>query len=202
MSSIGGCSRQGRSDVDRGDVPGAVTCEGMQETDTMTSSREGLFCHSCGHEWVPHFDNPPKRCPRCRSTLWNVPSRQVECQRCGMVWMSKDGKPRKCPSCGSFHWDTPPEYNRCLRCGNEWKSRGVGRTLKCYMCGSYQWDATEEDLEAFELVGVYDSSLVEDILDSYDSGDGCVRISIDRGIPFCRVQKVIRKRRGGCVIRM
>ena len=34
----------------------------------------GYRCERCGHEWIPRdFENEPKSCPKCNSTLWNKP---------------------------------------------------------------------------------------------------------------------------------
>lgn len=30
-----------------------------------------LACTRCGHTWVPRFDEPPERCPKCNSPYWN-----------------------------------------------------------------------------------------------------------------------------------
>lgn len=53
----------------------------------------------------------PRRCPDCRSTLWNEPPRTVRCQRCGHAWNMRKRKIHdselSCPRCKSVKWDVP-----------------------------------------------------------------------------------------------
>jgi DNA-directed RNA polymerase subunit RPC12/RpoP len=37
-----------------------------------TNSPKKYNCTKCDHTWAGKTDEPPKRCPNCRSTVWNV----------------------------------------------------------------------------------------------------------------------------------
>jgi rubredoxin len=38
----------------------------------------GYRCDRCGYEWLPHEGEPePKICPKCASTFWDIPKKQV-----------------------------------------------------------------------------------------------------------------------------
>jgi len=35
-----------------------------------------FICERCGHEWLPRDpDDPPRRCPACKSPYWDRPRR-------------------------------------------------------------------------------------------------------------------------------
>jgi len=47
----------------------------------ITISHAGFKCERCGHEWVPLRERRPKVCPRCKSTVWDSPAKQVSGRR-------------------------------------------------------------------------------------------------------------------------
>lgn len=82
----------------------------------MTSDAERdapvLTCERCGESWRRRGEARPRRCPRCGSSLWNVPAGRYACTRFGHGWTSRtSGAPRICPRCKSVRWDAPPKRN-------------------------------------------------------------------------------------------
>lgn len=71
-----------------------------------TVRRKNRLCMVCGYTWESKGDRLPRRCPKCRSTEWNVSERRaVECVRCGHRWVPRGGHvPKKCPHCKSPDW--------------------------------------------------------------------------------------------------
>lgn len=38
-----------------------------------------FICERCGHEWIPRDpDEPPRRCPACKSPYWDRPRRDAK----------------------------------------------------------------------------------------------------------------------------
>lgn len=37
-----------------------------------------LRCRRCGHVWIPRQTKLPQKCPKCRSSLWNVERKTKE----------------------------------------------------------------------------------------------------------------------------
>lgn len=88
-----------------------------------------LKCARCAHTWLPRSEQPPHRCPRCRSELWDgsapagvCPCTVLTCARCAHEWQPrvrpagagkpcrrcKTGRlvpaPRRCPRCQTWEW--------------------------------------------------------------------------------------------------
>lgn len=108
-------------------------------------SKEGyreISCRRCSYKWMSR--TVPKRCPQCRTTLWNVPPNPINrCIQCGHEWSSNTADPKKCPSCQSQKWNRATSRHECRRCGHEWKGRFEERPKRCPSCHSVKWD---EDL--------------------------------------------------------
>lgn len=47
----------------------------------MNDTVPAYRCAVCGHLWVPRRKEPPRQCPRCRSTYW----RGKRCELCGDI---------------------------------------------------------------------------------------------------------------------
>ena len=43
-------------------------------------------CLRCSWEWVPRVENP-KKCPRCKSYLWENKKELEKCEKCGKHFM-------------------------------------------------------------------------------------------------------------------
>ncbi|MDO5861217.1 MAG: hypothetical protein Q4Q58_00160 [Thermoplasmata archaeon] len=159
---------------------------------TPTSTHVGpLVCVRCSYEWIPRKEEPPKRCPRCRSIKWNDEHLRVTCLRCGHMWNSHDGNPKRCPKCGSHQWNVPPRTFECKRCGNVWDSKGSKMPKRCPSCYSRQWDTERVPEEEPEGRSSADAELETAVMDAYRKGHGCVQISIALGVPYSVVRGII-----------
>lgn len=104
------------------------------------------YCYRCGHLWTPKADKPPKRCPRCHSSRWDVPERKVRrCKFCGMEFeMGSLDVP--CPSCGRLQQEALTNASlHCNQCDYEWIRRGSDNPKRCPMCRSADWNLPKAD---------------------------------------------------------
>ena len=104
-----------------------------------------LTCKICFHTWKPKNSSLyPQRCPKCRSTRWNI-STPVNntCMRCGHKWVSNGKEPTKCPSCHSSKWNMKSFRCVCKKCGHVWYKKKNGTPKKCPFCKSYYWNVPQ-----------------------------------------------------------
>lgn len=120
-----------------------------------------------------------------------VSDREKVCGRCGHVWLSHTDTPVRCPNCGTYHWQGKPSINRCVACGHTWFSRSSQTPLRCPKCKTRSWMDSESRTRAVSQKGVT-SDRTKDVIARYRSGDGCVKISIDTGIPLSTVIAMLR----------
>ena len=106
------------------------------------SSETILTCRICSHTWKPKNSNAsPQRCPKCRSTRWNMDMPvNNRCVRCGHTWISNGKEPTKCPVCHSSRWNTKSTRCMCKKCGHVWEKKKSGTPKKCPLCKSYYWN--------------------------------------------------------------
>lgn len=110
--------------------------------DKQNSSETILTCKICSHTWKPKDSGSyPQRCPKCRSTRWNIgmPVNNA-CVRCGHKWVSNGKEPTKCPSCHSSKWNMKSFRCVCSRCGHVWEKKKEGMPKKCPCCKTYYWN--------------------------------------------------------------
>ena len=109
--------------------------------DARAPSQPSVYCYRCGHLWVPKTDRPPRRCPRCHSSRWDVPERKLRlCKFCGTEFqMDSLGDP--CPSCGRRQDEGLTERSlRCNQCDYEWRRKSETLPKTCPMCRSVEWN--------------------------------------------------------------
>lgn len=100
--------------------------------------RQKLYCYRCGHIWEPEGGERPRLCPRCRSSVWDVPvAKDAVCPVCGHAWRRTDIR-EPCPACGAG--TETPGLLHCSQCDHEWLPRGDGHPLRCPACRSAKWD--------------------------------------------------------------
>lgn len=123
--------------------------------------------------------------------LMDSVNREKICGRCGHVWISHTETPVRCPNCGTYHWMGKPTTNTCVACGHKWFSRSSQVPLRCPRCKTRSWmDTTEERPESQRRVG---GNQEEVVVSRYESGEGCVEISIATGIPLSTVIRIARE---------
>lgn len=108
--------------------------------DTHSVEESSAYCYRCGHYWNLRGEAMPKRCPRCRSSRWDVPEeRQIRCS-CGMTWTLTDSK-QCCPSCGKGVRGVQVLTKlHCNRCEYDWFPRSATMPTRCPLCRSKQWN--------------------------------------------------------------
>lgn len=104
------------------------------------------YCYRCGHFWTTRTESPPRRCPRCHSSRWDVPERRVRaCRFCGEEFrMGSLEDP--CPSCGRRQ--NEPDSDRglhCNQCDYDWVRRGDSLPKSCPLCRSAEWNLPKAD---------------------------------------------------------
>ena len=110
--------------------------------DDNTTDQPPVYCYRCGHLWIPKTETSPKRCPRCRSSRWDVPERKLRlCKFCGTQFqMGTLGDP--CPSCGRRQDEDLTDRNlHCNQCDYEWRRKSATLPKTCPMCRSTEWNA-------------------------------------------------------------
>lgn len=118
-------------------------------------------------------------------------SREKVCGRCGHVWISHTETPVRCPNCGTYHWMGKPTVNTCVVCGHTWYSRSAQPPLRCPRCKTRSWMDSAADKPGSQKRGAGNQD--ELIASRYAAGDGCVKISIDTGIPLSTVIRVVKE---------
>ena len=113
-------------------------------------------------------------------------SREKVCGRCGHIWISHTDNPVRCPNCGTYHWQGKPTTNTCVACGHTWFSRSAQVPLRCPNCKTRAWmdSSTRGQGGTSEVAENATTYMIEE---RYVSGQGCVRISIETGIPMSTV---------------
>ena len=118
-------------------------------------------------------------------------SKEKVCGRCGHVWISHTETPVRCPNCGTYHWQGKPTTNVCIACGHTWFSRSAQVPLRCPRCKTRSWmDSSLRSRTDPRRSG--DSETEEDVIRRYNSGDGCVKISMDTGLPLSFVIRTLK----------
>lgn len=51
---------------------------GALDMDSVHIEKPAFVCQKCTHSWTQRRDKPPRRCPQCRTTLWNRPAAAAE----------------------------------------------------------------------------------------------------------------------------
>ena len=124
------------------------------------------------------------------------------CNRCQYTWFSNVESPVRCPSCGSHCWNKPTSSNQCQICGHTWFPRADGVPLRCPSCKTRSWRGDSGNGRVKMKKAVKISGVSEDVMRRYESGDGCLRISIDTGVPMSSVYEIIKSKVGKAQIRM
>ena len=124
------------------------------------------------------------------------------CNRCQYTWFSNVESPVRCPSCGSHCWNRPTSSNQCQVCGHVWFPRADGVPLRCPSCKTRSWrgDAGSGRTKAKKVVK--STSMADNVMERYNSGDGCLRISMDTGFPMSSVYDIIKSKVGKAQIKM
>jgi len=153
-----------------------------------------LKCSRCTYTWVPRREEPPKRCPRCRSIKWDMPELTVTCTRCNHTWNSHNGSPKRCPECGSHQWNVPPNSYTCKRCNETWVVKGSRVPKRCPSCSSRDWnlDNSSSDGKVDRNENALDEEKFKRVIECYRHGMSCVEISIEMGIPYNLVYTAVR----------
>lgn len=126
--------------------------------------------------------------------------RRYDCRRCEHTWQSSLDHPVRCPKCGSYRWSDDSPLNSCLMCGHRWYPRTDGVPLRCPRCKTRSWCTGERKVRGPNL-GLRPEEM--DIMDRYNAGEGCIRISLNTGTPLSSVFDVVKKHLGdGTVPRM
>jgi predicted Zn-ribbon and HTH transcriptional regulator len=100
-------------------------------------------CVVCGYFWDANQckDDEPKKCPACRSSLWNcMDLYRHTCKCCLYKWASKTKNPVMCPKCKSTLWDEDVKRYECQNCGyvQDYKmDKNIPES--CPKCDSEQW---------------------------------------------------------------
>ena len=118
-------------------------------------------------------------------------NREKVCGRCGHVWISHTETPVRCPNCGTYHWQGKPTTNSCVICGHTWYSRSVQVPLRCPRCKTRAWMDSSVRGKS-ESRRSNENGREQDVVQRYLSGDGCVKISIDTGIPLSTVIRILK----------
>ena len=119
-------------------------------------------------------------------------TREKVCGRCGHVWISHTETPVRCPNCGTYHWQGNPTTNVCVACGHTWFSRSTQVPLRCPRCKTRAW--MDESLRSRgDSRRGPDDGVESDVVRRYSSGDGCVKISMDTGLPLSTVIKILKE---------
>ncbi len=115
----------------------------MSETDVITQetiSLPNLYCYKCGHYWKSRSIKPPKTCPRCKSSRWDVPTKkEAECKFCHHTWILKDIN-EVCPSCGRNQTEGDTNSLHCNQCDHNWHPRKNIPPQRCPVCLSSSWN--------------------------------------------------------------
>lgn len=99
------------------------------------------YCYRCGHIWQSGKGSPPRMCPRCRSSRWNVPlMKDTICREC-------DNGRQRSGTDGLRHKRGRNEANadplaalHCNQCDHEWLKRSEGPPKRCPVCRSPKWN--------------------------------------------------------------
>ena len=118
-------------------------------------------------------------------------NREKVCGRCGHVWISHTDTPVRCPNCGTYHWQGKPTTNTCVACGHTWYSRSVQAPLRCPRCKTRAWMDSSVRGKA-ESHRSNETDREQDVIQRYLRGDGCVRISMDTGVPLSTVIRILK----------
>ena len=124
------------------------------------------------------------------------------CNRCQYAWFSNVDSPVRCPSCGSHCWDKPSVPNVCQICGHKWFPRTDGMPLRCPSCKTRSWRGDSGSGRLKTKKSVRTTGVTDNVMSRYNSGDGCLRISMDTGIPMSSVYDIVKSRVGKTQIKM
>ena len=111
--------------------------------DDVSCRGKRMYCFCCGHRWTTRSMNPPKVCPRCHRSRYDVPTGEYTCSNCSSSWMP-EGIDDICPNCAEPI--TPYRENdsyECIKCGYQWVSRAGHSPVRCPKCNSRNWDRPE-----------------------------------------------------------
>ncbi|MGN0138376.1 MAG: hypothetical protein ACI381_07210, partial [Candidatus Methanomethylophilaceae archaeon] len=105
----------------------------------MNLGGRNLYCYRCGHSWTQEGGARPRLCPRCRTSVWDVPvSRQARCSECGCEW-TRGRIDEPCPECGASS-DESPGMLHCNQCDHTWSRRTSRDPKRCPVCRSDRWN--------------------------------------------------------------
>ncbi|MBR3477242.1 MAG: hypothetical protein IKH39_08870 [Candidatus Methanomethylophilaceae archaeon] len=124
------------------------------------------------------------------------------CNRCQYAWFSNVESPVRCPSCGSHCWDKPSVPNVCQICGHKWFPRTDGMPLRCPSCKTRSWNVN--DASVYSKVGrtFRESVAVSAVMEKYLAGKGCLKISMETGMPLSTVFDIVKANVGKTQVRM
>lgn len=131
--------------------------------------------------------------PDCRATGQEYVPDDISytCTVCDSRWIpkKKGNKPQRCPRCKSRMWDRSYRHG-CSKCGYAWISSNFNPD-RCPNCQSRKWFDSDGSVEIRTVPEISFTSKPA-ILRRYDSGLGCVKISLELGITFDEVYEVVR----------
>lgn len=121
-------------------------CNLISESDFISlrdkeEEKQYSFCFKCGYAWISKSKVRSKRCPRCRSSRWDVPDlKGRSCKFCGHIWQMKNPN-EPCPECGKKQMESFTDKTlHCNQCDHEWVRRLVKLPKKCPLCHSADWN--------------------------------------------------------------
>ncbi|MBR4225455.1 MAG: hypothetical protein IKR86_01465 [Candidatus Methanomethylophilaceae archaeon] len=124
------------------------------------------------------------------------------CNRCQYAWFSNVESPVRCPSCGSHCWDRPSTPNECQICGHKWFPRTDGVPLRCPSCKTRSWNVDDSSARSKSGRSSKDGVPADEIMESYIAGKGCLKISIETGLPLSAVFDIVKSSVGKSQVRM
>lgn len=84
-------------------------------------------------------------------------------------------------------------------CGHEWYPRTDGIPLRCPRCKTRSWSTGERKVRGPNL-GFGPGEM--DVIEQYNNGEGCIRISLNTGRPLSSVFDILKRYLGKEVPRM
>ena len=120
-------------------------------------------------------------------------STTFKCGKCEHVWQSNLDHPVRCPNCGTYRWSEKRCNNQCLMCGHKWFSRSEQPPIRCPSCKTRSWSTGEKRTRGPNIEMKPEDKI---IMDMYNDGDGCIRISLKTNKPLSSIYNTVKKALG------